>query len=227
MPTSRQTPMSWADRSEPPTLSPAQKARGTELQPLLGKRCLPWCKEVTSCLSPRGAGNSCRCLAQAAASGVGSTCLLSLQNELLHRFIFILLEAYLPQTLELLPWILQNLLGMLWAQLPWADVLMAKPPECTDPKHCAAEPLLNPGALAMHWDREWWPARSSSLAAAEQLRWEPSRCISNTGTAPCQPQGLAGCSPKLSCSQPGDSNAAFRHLHKSSLDISITHEVLQ
>lgn len=30
-----------------------------------------------------------------------------------------------------------------------------------------------------------------------------------------------------SCTQPGKSNAAFRHMHKSSFDISITHEVFQ
>lgn len=120
---------------------------------------------------PGGAGHTCR--GGCCGSGAGST-RLSLQNELLHYFIFILLETcHLLQTLELIPWILQNPLGMLWAQLPWLDVLMDKSTEYTNKKCSATEPLLIPGALAVH--SKWLPTQSCSNAAAEEFRWDPQQ----------------------------------------------------
>lgn len=77
----------------------------------------------------------------------------------LHCFIFILLEAYL----ELLPWILQNPLGMLWAQLSWLDTLMAKSTEYTGTEQ-----------QSHSWSQGLWQCRAL---------WQ--RVVTNTGLQQC------------------------------------------
>lgn len=121
-------------------------------------------------------------------------------------------ESYKP------PW------GCCGLSFPHLDVLMAKSTEYTGTKHCAAEALLIPGALAMH--STLVESGYQHGASAVQQQRNSGETPADAFPALAQPRA----SPRTkapSCTQPGKSNAAFRHMHKSSFDISITHKVFQ
>lgn len=157
------------------------------------------CEEVTSCLGTL--------VVQGSPAGVAAVAALcsTLHHGLLHSS-----SPFSWGLVFLKPW--NDFPESYRAHLPWLAVLM--------PNHWMhrykslwAEPLLIPGALAVHFG-----------ITTTGLQQCSSRGIQRPPAAafPAPAAGLV-VHKALSSTQPGKPNAAFRHMRKSSFDISITH----